>query len=68
MTDIHFVIEASPEGGYAARAVGQDIFTAADTLPELRAMLRDAVRCHFDGLPAPSLIRLHFTREEVLIL
>jgi len=66
MTDIHFIVEESPEGGYAARAVGQDIYTEADTLPELHAMVRDAVRCHFDAGQAPSLIRLHITREEVL--
>ncbi len=66
MTDVHFIVEESPEGGFVARAVGQDIFTEADTLAELHAMLRDAVRCHFDADQAPSLIRLHITREEVL--
>lgn len=66
MTDIHFIVEESPEGGYAARAVGQDIFTEADSLPELHTMVRDAVRCHFAEGQAPSLIRLHITREEVL--
>lgn len=68
MTVIHFVVEGSPECGYAARALGQDIFTQADTLPELHSMLRDAVRCHFDEGQAPSLIRLHIAREEVLAL
>lgn len=66
MTDIHFIVEESPEGGYAARAVGQDIFTEADSLPQLHTMLRNAVRCHFDEGQTPSLIRLHITREEVL--
>jgi len=66
MTDIHFIVEESPEGGYEARAVGQDIYTEADSLPELHTMVRDAVRCHFDDGQAPSLIRLHITREEVL--
>lgn len=66
MTDIHFIVEEAPEGGYVARAVGEGIFTEADTLPELHTMLRDAVRCHFDEGQAPSLIRLHITREEVL--
>jgi len=46
--------------------VGPDIFTEADTLPELRAMVRDAVRCHFGEGQAPSLIRLHITREEFI--
>lgn len=66
MTDIHFIVEESPEGGYEARAVGQDIYTEADSLPKLHTMVRDAVRCHFDEGQAPSLIRLHITREVVL--
>ena len=66
MTEIHFIVEESHEGGYAAKAVGQDIFTEADTLPELHIMVREAVRCHFDEGQVPSLIRLHITREEVL--
>ena len=66
MTDIHFVIEEAPEGGYIARAVGDDIFTEADDLPTLHAQLRDAVHCHFADAERPSLIHLHITREEVL--
>ncbi|MEZ5457648.1 MAG: hypothetical protein R3F04_16335 [Lysobacteraceae bacterium] len=66
MTDIHFIVEEAPEGGYLARAVGVDIFTEADDLPSLHAQLRDAVHCHFDDAERPSLIRLHITREEVL--
>lgn len=66
MTEIHFVVEEAPEGGYIARAMGADIFTEADDLPSLHAQVRDAVHCHFDEGQAPSLIRLHITREEVL--
>ena len=58
-TEIIFEVEESPEGGYEARALGHSIFTAADTLDELREMVRDAVRCHFDPETAPRLIRLH---------
>ena len=66
MTDIHFIVEESPEGCFLARAVGLDIFTEADTLAELHARLRDAVLCHCEAGQAPSLIRLRITREEVL--
>ncbi|WP_296807083.1 2-oxoisovalerate dehydrogenase [Thiocapsa sp.] len=66
MTDIHFVVEDAPEGGYLARAIGADIFTEADDLNTLRAQLRDAVRCHFDPVERPGLIHLHITREEVI--
>lgn len=41
-------VEEAPEGGYTARALGDSIFTEADTLAELREAVRDAVRCHFD--------------------
>ena len=66
MTEIHFVIEEAPEGGYIARAVGADIFTEADDLPMLRERLRDAVLCHFNDGDRPALIRLHISREEVI--
>ncbi len=66
MTEIHFIVEEAPEGGFVARAVGADIFTEADSIEELHARVRDAVRCHFDEGQVPSLIRLHITREEVL--
>ena len=66
MTEIHFVIEEAPEGGYLARAVGADIFTEADDLPMLRERLRDAVLCHFNEGDRPTLIRLHISREEVI--
>lgn len=66
MTEIHFVVEEAQEGGYIARAMGADIFTEADDIPALREQVRDAVHCHFDEGQAPSLIRLHFSREEVI--
>lgn len=66
MTEIHFIVEEAPEGGFVARAMGADIFTEADDLQSLHAQVRDAVRCHFDEGHVPSLIRLHITREEVL--
>jgi hypothetical protein len=64
--EIIFLVEESPEGGYQARALGHSIFTEADTFEELRGMVQDAVRCHFDESERPRLIRLHFTREEVI--
>lgn len=66
MTEIHFIVEEAPEGGYIARAVGADIFTEADDIPTLHVQVRDAVHCHFDEDKAPKLIRLHFSREEVI--
>ena len=64
--EIIFLIEESPEGGYQARALGPSIFTQAETLEELKEMMQDAVRCHFEEDDRPALIRLHFVREEVI--
>ncbi|MDE2129364.1 MAG: 2-oxoisovalerate dehydrogenase [Betaproteobacteria bacterium] len=66
MSEIHFIVEQAPEGGYVARAVGVDILTEADDLESLHAQVRDAVHCHFDDDKRPSIIRLHITREEML--
>jgi hypothetical protein len=66
MNEIFFLVEEAPEGGYAAKALGESIFTEAETLDELHVNVRDAVRCHFDEGKAPKMIRLHFVHEEVL--
>jgi hypothetical protein len=66
MNEIIFVVHEPPEGGYAAEALGQAIFTTADTLEELNWMVRDAVVCHFDEPLRPKIIRLHFVRDEVI--
>ena len=66
MNEIIFMVEDAPEGGYVARALGQSIVTEADSLAELHANVRDAVRCHFEEGQAPKIVRLHFVREEVI--
>lgn len=66
MTELAFLVEDAPEGGYVARALGASIVTEAIDLPALREAIRDAVRCHFDGPYVPSAIRLHFVRDEVI--
>jgi hypothetical protein len=65
-TEIIFSVQESPEGGYEARALGHPIFTQAETMDELRDMVRDAVRCHFDPDSTPAIIRLHFVKDEVI--
>jgi predicted RNase H-like HicB family nuclease len=68
MSEIIFEVrEDEVDGGYTASALGYGIHTQGDTLEELRAMVKDAVRCYFDdSAAAPKLIRLHFVRDEVL--
>jgi hypothetical protein len=38
MNEIIFIVSEPPEGGYAAEALGQSIFTVADTRDELNSM------------------------------
>jgi hypothetical protein len=66
MSEIIFIVEESPEGGYEAYALGHAIFTEADTLQELKARIRDAVLCHFEESERPRLIRLHLVKDELL--
>lgn len=66
MNELIFLVEGAPEGGYSARALGAAIFTEADTLPELRVQVRNAVRCHYDDEDRPQVIRLHFAYDEVI--
>lgn len=65
-TEIVFVVEEAPEGGYLARSVEYAIFTEADSMEDLHEQVRDAVRCHFDSADVPRLIRLHYVRDEVI--
>ncbi len=67
-TEILFLVEEDPTGGYTARAVDQAIVTEADTWADLQQQIRDAVVCHFDEGQAPKLVRLHYVREELLIV
>jgi predicted RNase H-like HicB family nuclease len=65
-SEIIFEVAESPEGGYSARALGYSIYTQAETIDELKAMLQDAVRCHFEENERPRVIRLHLVKDEVI--
>ena len=57
------------DGGYTASALGYGIHTQAETIDELRDNIREAVQCYFDDASIrPSIVRLHFVRDEVLAL
>lgn len=64
--EIIFLVEDAPEGGYQARALGYAIFTEADTFDQLKAMVQDAVQCHFGTEDKPRIIRLHMVKDEVI--
>jgi len=65
-SEIIFSVQEAPEGGYQARALGYSIFTEADSLEELKTMVREAVSCHFDAATKPSVIRLNMVKDEVI--
>ena len=69
MTEIVFLVEEDPEGGFTARALGESIVTEADDLSTLRENVLDAVRCHYLTREEwPKVVRLHHVRDEVLAL
>ena len=67
MQEITFQVEEDlVDGGWVARALGVPIVTQADSIEELKAMIRDALQCHFDNeADVPPVIRLHFVKDEV---
>jgi hypothetical protein len=64
MNEIIFIVEESSEGGFEAKALGHAIFTEGDTIEELKQNIREAIHCHFET-NAPSIVRLHYIKEEV---
>ncbi|HEY0041782.1 MAG TPA: hypothetical protein VGB71_14015 [Flavisolibacter sp.] len=68
MKELIFLVEEAIEGGYTAKALGESIFTEADSLNELKVNIKEAVECHFEKEAAPQLIRLHIVKDELLML
>lgn len=67
MSEIIFEVREAEEGGLWARALGYSIFTQGEDWNDLRAMVKDAVTCHFaNAMERPKIIRLHDVRDEVL--
>ncbi|MCC6569685.1 MAG: 2-oxoisovalerate dehydrogenase [Anaerolineales bacterium] len=48
MNEITFIVEEAPEGGFTAHALGESIFTEADTWEGLKEAAKEAVRAHFE--------------------
>lgn len=66
MSEITFVVEHAPQGGFTARALGEPISTQAEDATQLHQRVRDAVHCRFDEGKAPRMSRLHFVPDEVI--
>jgi predicted RNase H-like HicB family nuclease len=66
MKEIIFVLDDDPDGGYSARALGFSIFVQGETIEELKANIKDALKCHFEkDEDIPRVIRLHQVKEDI---
>lgn len=65
--EVTFVVEACPEGGFTARAIGCSVFTEGETNASLQQAVRSAVACHFDGGAMPASIRLVVGSDQLVI-
>ena len=66
MQEIVFDVLQEADGGFVAEAIGESIFTQADTWDELRTNARAAVRAYFFDAALPESIRLRLRKDEVL--
>ncbi len=67
-TELLFIVEDDPDGGFSAHEMRHGIFVQGQTLDEIKRAVRDAVDCHFDnGATRPSVIRLHYVHDEVFV-
>jgi hypothetical protein len=66
MNELVFEVTQESDGGFVAEALGESIFTQADTWGELRENVREAVAAFYFDRPAPAVLRLHLVRDEVL--
>lgn len=64
---ITLLVRRDPRGGHVAEAMGHAIVTQAETLPGLRRMVRNAVRCHF-GPYRPRIVRLRRVRNRDAVI
>ena len=67
MKEIIFEVLEDPTGGYTASALGWGIHTQGETVDDVKTQIHEAVECYFDGASErPSVIRLHFVRDELM--
>lgn len=72
MSATEIILEVSADevdGGCSASALGCGIHPQGNSVEDIRRNVREAVDCYFDDtMPRPKLIRLHFVRDEVLVV
>ena len=55
-----------PRAGIQQKPLSVSIITEADTIDELKTAVKEAIQCHFEKDEfRPTMIRLHFVRDEV---
>ncbi len=66
MNEIVFEVTQGSDGGFTAEALGESIFTQADTWDALRTNVREAVQAFYFDSALPRSIRLRLVRDEIL--
>lgn len=64
--EIVFEVIGSADGGYSAHAHRHGIFTEGMDWEDLKAMVRDAVLCHFEDSDPPTIALLKYERVETI--
>ncbi len=65
MLELVFIAEECQDGGFVAKCVSESIITQANSLPELKEAIIDAVHCHFDD-DQKRTIKLQIIKEEII--
>lgn len=65
MSELIFIAENCPKGGFIAKCVSESFFTQADSLEELKEAIIEAVQCHFDD-EMKRIIKLQTIQEQII--
>lgn len=66
MKELIFEVTQEADGGFVSEAIGEGIFTQADSWDELKSNSQEAVHAYFFDSAPPASIRLRMVRDEVL--
>jgi hypothetical protein len=68
VNEIVFEVTQEADGGYCAECLTESIFTQGDDWEELRANVKESVVAFYFDRPKPASVRLHLSRDEMLVL
>lgn len=68
MSELVFEVTQEADGGFTAECLTESIFTQGDSWEELRRNVQEAVEAFYFDRPAPTAIRLHLVRDELVAL